>query len=663
MKRSAAVLVCLAILAGQIAATTAQEFSSVRHEATVRLDPGTRTLDVADRITVAGRRDILFLVAPWLRATSVRLDGATMPLPPDGELRRLRLPDTGRHVLDIRLRGTAPELEPGRNRRQAAAFGAEGGYLFNGSGWLPEIGWARSSYRVTVEVPSDQRVVVTGRLEGETAGSDGYRATFVTENSVEPPSLFAGPYVIKERMSGDIRIRTYFYRDQANLADGYLADSARYIERYAKLIGAYPYRDFHVIAAPIPVGLGFPNLTYIGRRILPLPFLRARSLAHEVLHNWWGNGVAFDSASGNWAEGLTTYMADYALAAEKDPARGREMRLAWLRDFAALPTDRDTPVTRFRGKHSAAAQVVGYNKVAFIFHMLKAEIGETAFNSGLRAFWQSNRNRTAGWEQLRQAFQSAAGRDLTSFFDQWLNRSGAPSLTLRDAAVEGADNSYRVRFTLRQDAPEWRLTLPVSVRTAGGVVKKDVVLSEKEQQLFLEVAGRPLALEIDPEWNVFRRLLPGETPPILRDVTLASDTVTIISAGDAAMADAARTLAGRLLDTRMTERTADKVRPETAPVLIVGGTKEISATLGRLGLGSVPARLAGRGTARVWTVSSPGRRPALVIAADDLAALTALLRPLPHYGSRSYLVFDGRRAIDRGVWQAVRSPLSKIFTK
>ena len=58
------------------------------------------------------------------------------------------------------------------------------------------------------------------------------------------------------------------------------------------------------------------------------------------------------------------------------------------------------------------------------------------------------------------------------------------------------------------------------------------------------------------------------------------------------------------------------------------------------------------GSARVWTVHRD-RRPALaVIAATDAAALSALQRPLPHYGSQSWLVFDGSRVSARGVWEA-----------
>jgi len=49
----------------------------------------------------------------------------------------------------------------------------------------------------------------------------------------------------------------------------------------------------------------------------------------------------------------------------------------------------------------------------------------------------------------------------------------------------------------------------------------------------------------------------------------------------------------------------------------------------------------------------------LVVQADDAEALGALLRPLPHYGGRSYLVFEDRRAVDTGVWPVLDSPLSR----
>ena len=48
-----------------------------------------------------------------------------------------------------------------------------------------------------------------------------------------------------------------------------------------------------------------------------------------------------------------------------------------------------------------------------------------------------------------------------------------------------------------------------------------------------------------------------------------------------------------------------------------------------------------------------------VISVADEKALAALMRPLPHYGQQSYVVFDGERAIGRGVWPAIAQ--SKAF--
>ena len=188
---------------------------------------------------------------------------------------------------------------------------------------------------------------------------------------------------------------------ERQLADAYLRDSARYIAHYSERIGAYPFTEFSVVASPLPTGFGMPTLTYLGEQVLCLPFIRASSLGHEVLHNWWGNGVQVDYASGNWSEGLTTFMADYAYKEEQSAAAAREMRLGWLRDFAALPADAHQALAEFRSRTHGAAAAVGYGKAAMVFVMLRDLIGEEAFAHGIRSFWAQNRFRIAGWTGAR----------------------------------------------------------------------------------------------------------------------------------------------------------------------------------------------------------------------------------------------------------------------
>jgi len=637
----------------------------VSHEIEAQLDPASGGLLVTDILMVRGRTELAFRIAPWQAVESLLLDGQPADARDAAGIWRLPLPDAGAHRAELRLRGVVPPLPPGdwRDASPSAVSGAEGSYLSGYSGWIPvtEDDW--TAYRLTVEVPAPYRAVATGRLEKEVFGESMNRASFAADYPAEPPALFAGPYTVRERQQDGIRLRTYFHPELEELSAGYLDDAGRYLRRYQEQIGPYPFRDFHIISSPLPVGLGFANLTYIGRMVLPLPFMRGRSLAHEVLHNWWGNGVAPDYAAGNWSEGLTTYMADYALAAEEGADKALEMRLAWLRNYAALPSDRDMPVTAFTSKRHDAGQVIGYDKVAFIFHMFRNELGEAGFAEGLRQFWQRQRFRVAGWAELRRAFEESAGRDLGWFFEQWLARAGAPRFELVDAVASEHDGAFRLTLKLRQDAPAYRLTVPLAVDTESGRESRQILLEGAETTATLEFETRPVAVHVDPDHDLFRRLLPGEAPPILRDVTLAPDTLTVIAGKDAAVTDLANRLAGRLLD--MPERSGPAEHPEllSVPLLIIGLTGAVESLLERADLPGVPESLAGKGTARVWTAHRPGDAHLLVVAADDIAALEALLRPLPHYGGKSYLVFEGRRAVDIGTWPVAQSPLSRSLAR
>ena len=637
----------------------------VHHNVDARFDPGSGDLEVTDVLTVRGRATLEFRLASWHSVDGLLLDGQHRDVTATGGVWRVPLPDSGMHKLELRLRGVVPPLpaDGGRGAPPSAVSDGQGSYLSGYAGWIPVTDDDWIAYRLKIEVPAPYRAVATGRLEEETLGRTANRAVFAADFPAEPPTLFAGPYTVRERRQNGIRMRTYFHQEVDELSAAYLDDAGRYILRFHEQIGAYPYVDFHIISSPLPVGLGFPNLTYIGRMVLPLPFMRGRSLAHEVLHNWWGNGIAVDYAAGNWAEGLTAYMADYALAVEEGAGKALEMRLGWLRNYSALPAERDLPVTAFTAKRHDAGQVIGYDKVAFIFHMLRNELGEAAFVNGLRLFWQQQRFHVAGWPALRQAFEETAGRDLGWFFDQWLQRTGGPRLVLDDVGLREDGNTFRLTLKIRQESPAYRLAIPVVIDTVAGRERRRIVLDAPQTTAKLDLNARPTEVRIDPDYDLFRRLLPEEAPPILRDVTLAADALTIIAADKAAAERTARQLAERLLDTAVQLAPNDISKLDQTPLLIVGTTPQVEAFFIKTGLDGVPDSLAGRGTARIWTARRNNGEPLLVVAADDLQALEALMRPLPHYGGKSYLVFDGRRAIDTGIWPIVQSPLSRQLVR
>jgi aminopeptidase N len=497
---------------------------------------------------------------------------------------------------------------------------------------------------LSVRSPAGQRVAVTGALIEEKVGAEDTIVTFAPYSD-EPPSVFAGPYDVTERRVGDLRLRTYFPAGVAGLANAYLDDTAAHIARFSKLIGPYPYSGFAVVAAPYPVGWGFPGLTYVSEKILALPFMRARSLPHEILHTWWGNSVTPDYASGNWAEGLTTYMADYGLATQDEQ---RRMRLGWLRDFAALPEDAARPVAAFVTKEHGADQVIGYNKAAFIFHMLHEDLGPERFHAALGRIYSGHRGGVASWADLRAAFEAESGTDLGGFFDQWLTRPDAPRLTLETAKAEG----NAVTLVVSQDEPPYALRLPIVVTTEAGEETHVVTMTGGRATVAVEALAPVRAVAIDPDHHVLRRLAPEETPPILRDISLGGTPTALLPDHDPKARAAAQRLVDRLNGGPVSAAAG------SGPLMVVTVGEDVSA-LDALDIAAPPPET--QGTAYVWSWRLPGGRPLMVIQADDAEALTALIRPLPHYGQDSWLVFDSSKMIDRGLWDPPAEPLRREF--
>jgi aminopeptidase N len=644
--------IVLAVVVLAVAAPARAADVAVHHALELRLDPATRALRGVDRVKLAPRAPATFTLSPGLAIDDIRADGRPIRSAGTRGRHTLALAGSAAHEVVIAYHGTLDHAPPtGELTRSVAS--PEGSCLL-GTGWFPSFD-GPFTYEIAIDVPQPQRAVTSGRLTAETIADGRSRATFVADAPVTELSLFAGPYHVAERIHRGWRLRTYLDERVAHLADRYLDRVQEYLDLYDGWIGAYPYSGFAVVSSPFPVGLGFPGFTYMGAQVLRLPFIPDTSLGHEVLHSWWGNGVR-SAARGNWAEGLTTFMADYTFLERRGAEAARDERLAWLRENAILPPSDDRPLTAFTARTHAASQATGYHKAAFVFIMLRDQIGPDAFASGVRRFWQKHRFGAAQWSDLESAFSTASGIPLGSFFAQWVRRAGAPALTVSGAAVEGA----RVSFTLAQTEPPYALAVPVAIETTDAPSLRTVRLDGDRQTYALDAAAPPHALEVDPDFRVFRRLARDEIPPILREVAFDHDPVAIVAAHDAADRVAARDVATAFFDHPPAISDAGDFPLPARAALLVGTTPDVTAVLTAAGL-DVPTQLTG-GTARAWAARRPHGPALAVVAADGADALRAVARPLPHYGSQSFVVFDGAHASSHGLWRPPASPLRVDLT-
>ncbi len=629
-------------------------------ELEVALDPATRQLRA--RVVLTSERPPDVALDPRLAISRATVDG--VPVAP-ARLGSLALA-SGEHRFAFDYAGTLP-TPPAVPRQQSpnpGSFyaGPEGSYLGPEARWYPDPG-AAFTYALKLALPAGQKGLVPGRQLRDSERAGRWSAQYAFEHPAEGIWLIAGPYeVAQQRATLDdgstVTVRTWFHPELAGLAAGYLQDSVRYLQRYSRAIGAYPFGDFSIVSSPLPHGLGIPSLTYLGRDVLRLPFIRATSLGHEVLHNWWGNGVVPDWEGGNWSEGLTTFQADYAYGEDRGPDAARAMRLQWLRDLLAVAPADETAVAAFTSRQHGISSVIGYGKVAMLFVMLRDEIGPAAFEQGLRAFWQARRFRVAGWRDLEQAFALASGRDLSRFFAQWTRRAASPSLALR------ADGRGSVRLV--QQGEPFDLLVPLRVRLPSGELR-ELAARVRERELVVDLVAQGLgeaeAVALDPDLRLWRRLDPASVPPILRETFIAPRAQLHVAAAGADWAAAAQSVARRTLDAQAEAVAADALlQSPQVPALVAGDRAGIERLLAQLGLGALPRVLAQQqagvpaaalmGTARAWSARAANGKPLVFLLADTPAALAAMQRALPHYGRQSWLVFQDDRVGGQGAWPA-----------
>ncbi len=640
-------LVLLAVASWSLPAKTPVEWAVPHYDMQVQLDPLNRQLAVQGHLVVgSGPHGIL--LNPSLRISQLHLNGVDV------------------QATDVQFSAAENRLEFSYSADLADYKGgdlllsAAGSFLPASSHWYPVLPQVqRLTYSLQLSTVPGQKIVASGRISNEQDSASGYRVSMESDHAIQGLNLYAGPYEISERFWRGRRLRSYFHEDLASLAQGYLRSSEEYLEGYEASLGEFPFSGFFIVSAPFPAGYGYAGLTYIGQRVLRLPFIRSTSLRHEILHNYWGNGVYPDYASGNWAEGLTTYLADYESARQRGQSEAKTMRYQWLRDFAALPPEQDRTARSFVSKEHGASEIIGYHKVAFLFHTLRRELGEDGFDQLLREFWRRHQFKTAGWLQIQEEAERVSGTDLSGIFEQHLDQTGAVELILGNVSAEVSDQEWQVRFSLQQSGTNTALTVPLVIEDINGDRHDMQVDNDGAQKLYsVALETEPVRLAIDPDFHLFRQLTSGEKPPVLRDLFLGSSPRIELASDDKTVAG----LVNRLFDQSVVKPAVAQGN-ESSPLLLIGYTGDVIARLKDLQLGQIPDEVKGSGTAQVWAGRSSGGRAFAVVAARDSEAMRSLYRPLPHYGRQGYLVFEGSRATIKGNWPAEQTLLSYRFNR
>ena len=274
---------------------------------------------------------------------------------------------------------------------------------------------------------------------------------------------------------------------------------------FSRTVGPYPYEQLaHLQSSTRFGGMENAGAIFYSDALFRTPAgVSVNLIAHETAHQWFGNSVTEREWAHLWlSEGFATYFTalyvEHARGADalREHMRGLRDEIVRAAVVAARPV-LDTAQTDLM----ALLNSNSYAKGGFVLHMLRAEVGDSAFFRGVRAYWKEHEHGNAMTADLRIAMEREVGRDLGWFFDQWLTRPGFAEVSTAWTHME-SNGSLLLEVTQGTRFAPFRFPLTLEIEDAEGSVKRVRVEVPAVPTLRLLLPGAwtapPKSVRVDP---------------------------------------------------------------------------------------------------------------------------------------------------------------------
>ena len=685
------------------------------HKISATISPTTSMLEVIDEITVnesqlksplefklhhalvIDESDVVQKIKDNITAEDIGMDKDDVGAEADDALRlhlyKVTVPSghSGDFTFTLKYKGKiASPVEQSEDNyargfsESAGIIWEKGVYLAGSTYWVPYFNEEMITFNLTTTAPVDWRVVTVGKRTLDEKKGDVHVDTWDSPTPHEEVFLIAAAFHEYTYSMGAVDAMAFLRSPDEGMANKYIQTTAQYMEMYRKLVGPYPYTKFALVENFWETGYGMPSFTLLGEKIIRFPFILHSSYPHELLHNWWGNSVYIDFDKGNWCEGLTAYMADHLIKEQRGQAE--EYRRSTLQKYTNYVTpETDFPLSQFLSRHDKPSEAIGYGKTSMVNHMLRRKVGDENFVKAYQKFNRENKFKRASFDDIRIAFEEVTGEDLKWFFEQWVQKPGAPSLVLEDVKVKKVRDFNNVSFTLNQTqyGDVFYLDVPVTIVTDKGVQYETFQMNEKKASFNISLKEKPLKIMIDAHFDLFRILDARETPPTFTKAYGSEKSLIILPDESNKRYQIYKDFA-----TKWTKRKEDKFTveeednvdelPSDKAVMVLGldnkyasvvnsAIKEYGSEIITNGVRYGKREISSENNSFFISAVNPNNVKQVVtllsIGNDD--AVGGLVRKLPHYGKYSYLAFAGDEPsnIDKGQWSVNNSPLIKILDK
>jgi len=387
--------------------------------------------------------------------------------------------------------------------------------------------------KVRVIVPPGYSCVANG-LAVEEGKIDGVRRVtsldkvghpyfgFETKAPVKYLSFIVGKFNRLTNGNGSsVPVEACISSDVRSARKGLIDESKSVLKTFEEWFGPYPFEKLTIVQRQWPTAGGHSPASFVVLNELPrtidgfmvvnpespvdLSRWRESFLAHEIAHQWWGQGVGGATYRDQWlSEGLAQFSAVRYLKAKL----GDDVYVAALRKFTRWTEKKSKwgPIdmgSRLSYLDFDAYQAVVYDKSALVLVLLMDLVGEETFFRGLREFFAAFKFKTARTVNFRAVMERTSGRDLKAFFDLWFGSHLLPeAMVAATARKEGEGFVLQVRVT--QKGPAFVFPLWLEWEENGRTVRRMFVVDAAVKEFDAACAARPTRIKIDPD-----KLLPG----------------------------------------------------------------------------------------------------------------------------------------------------------
>jgi tetratricopeptide (TPR) repeat protein len=135
--------------------------------------------------------------------------------------------------------------------------------------------------------------------------------------------------------------------------------------------------------------------------------------------------------------------------------------------------------------------------------MLRQLMGAETFDQMLRDYYKAYAGRNITLDEFEAFASKAAGRDLRSSSEQWIDSTGVPEFRA-DYRVLRTRDGFRVPGTVRQDLDTFEMPVEILLRTESGNERQTLAMKGTSADFDILSKSKPLEVIVDPDARLLR---------------------------------------------------------------------------------------------------------------------------------------------------------------